>query len=64
MKRFELQIGVFIDAENLEDMWERFRSAGLHDLLNQIDAEDGYESEVVGESSYEDYWSQLMFFPR
>ena len=48
MKRFELQIGVFIDAENLEDMWERFRSAGLHDLLNQIDAEDGYESEVVG----------------
>ena len=50
MKRFELQIGVFIDAENIDAIWEKFRDAGLHESLNDLDAEDGYESEVVGET--------------
>lgn len=50
MKRFELQLGVFIDAEHIDEMWEIFRKSGLHDILDQLDAEDGYESEVVGET--------------
>ena len=49
MKRFELSIGVYIDAEHIDEMWEKFRKAGLHEILNQLDAEDGYASEVVGE---------------
>jgi hypothetical protein len=50
MKRFELQIGVYIDAEHIDQMWEIFRDAGLHEILNNLDAEDGYEAEVVGET--------------
>lgn len=49
MKRFELSIGVYIDAEHIDMMWEKFRESGVHDLLNELDAEDGYASEVVGE---------------
>lgn len=47
MKRFELEIGVYIDAENETEMWEIFRNAGLHEILYNLDAEDGYEAEVV-----------------
>ena len=47
MKRFELQIGVFIDAKDIDEMWEKFREAGLHDILNQIDSTDCYDAEVV-----------------
>jgi hypothetical protein len=50
MQRFELQIGVFIDAEHIDEMWEIFRKAGLHEVLNTLDAEDGYASEVVGQT--------------
>jgi len=50
LKRYELQIGVFIDAKHIDQMWEIFRRAGLHDTLNQLDAEDGYNAEVVGET--------------
>ena len=46
-KRFELQIGVFIDAKDIDEMWEKFREADLHDILNQIDATDCYYAEVI-----------------
>lgn len=49
MKQFEISIGLFIRAEDVDEMWNRFHDSGLHDLLNHLDAEDGYESEVVGE---------------
>lgn len=45
MKRFELEIGVYIDAEDIDAMWEKFRKSGLHDALNDLG--DGY-TEVVG----------------
>tara|TARA_R110000751_G_scaffold200002_1_gene304797 strand:+ start:157 stop:336 length:180 start_codon:yes stop_codon:yes gene_type:complete len=47
MTQFELQIGIFIEAENVDNMWEIFRKSGLHDILNDLDAEDGYEAEIV-----------------
>jgi len=50
LKRYELQIGVFIDAKHIDQMWEIFRRAGLHDILNQLDADGGYNAEVVGET--------------
>lgn len=50
MKRFELQLGVYIDAENAEEMWSKFRDSGAHDILNQLDVEDGYASEIVSET--------------
>jgi hypothetical protein len=50
MKRFELEIGLYIDADNIDEMWNIVKSSGLHDLLNQLDAEDGYAAEVVGET--------------
>ena len=49
MKRFELSIGVYIDAEHIDEMWEKVAKSGVHELLNELDAEDGYASEVVGE---------------
>ena len=42
--------GIFIDAETISEMWNKVRESGLHELLNELDAEDGYESEVVGET--------------
>ena len=51
MKRFELKIDVFIDAKHIDEMWEIFRDAGLHDILNQLDGEGHYNAEVV--DSYE-----------
>lgn len=47
MKRFELKIDVFIDAENESEMWEIFRNAGLHDILYNLDAKDGYKAKIV-----------------
>lgn len=49
MKRYEFSIGVYIDATSWESAWDRFRASGLHDLLNELDAEDGYEAELVRE---------------
>lgn len=54
MKRFELQIGVYIDAKHIDEMWEKVRKSGLHEILNALDSEDGYESEVVSEITYEE----------
>ncbi len=49
MKRFELSISVHIDAEHIDEMWEKFRKSGVHGLLDELDAEDGYASSVISE---------------
>lgn len=46
MKRFELQISLGMYADNIEDLWAIFKNAGLHDTLNQLDAEGCYLCEV------------------
>ena len=47
MKRFELQIGLYIDAEDEASMWAKFDHSGLHQTLNQIDGDGHYNAEVV-----------------
>ena len=47
MKRFELQISVFIDAEDEASMGVKFDHSGLHNTLNQIDGDGHYNAEVV-----------------
>ena len=47
MKRFELQIGLYIDAEDEASMWAQFDHSGLHQTLNQIDGDGHYNAEVV-----------------
>ena len=49
MKRFELSISVYIDAEHIDEMWEKLRKSGVHGLLDELDAEDGCASSVISE---------------
>ena len=51
MKRYELKIDLFVDADNEQAMWDKFNSAGQHDILNQLDGEGCYNAEVI--ASYE-----------
>jgi hypothetical protein len=46
-KRFHVKIDLFIDCAHIDEMWEIFRASGLHDILNQTDATDCYDAEVI-----------------
>ena len=47
MKRFALQIDIFIDAEDEASMWTKFDHSGRHHTLNQIAGDGHYNAEVV-----------------
>lgn len=46
MKRFELLISVYIDADDADGAWDVFRKADLHETLNQLDADGNYFAEM------------------
>ena len=47
MKRFELQISLYIDAEDEASMWTNLYDSGLHHELNKMDGTGHYFAELV-----------------
>tara|TARA_R110002096_G_scaffold66682_2_gene162223 strand:- start:35682 stop:35846 length:165 start_codon:yes stop_codon:yes gene_type:complete len=46
MKRFSLEVTVYIDAEDADEAWDKFRESGLHEDLNNFDASGCYYAEM------------------
>lgn len=46
MKRYTLEIILYIDAESEDEVWQALLDTDLHTNLNRLDAEGRYESTI------------------
>ena len=45
MKRYDIHVKIFVDAEHIDAMWEKFRA--VHEALNAVSGDGYYEAEVI-----------------